>query len=374
VSEILKKRLFLVGVWTFFVLYFSIDFTINLRARGVLVPFWQPLYYNFVYFYLWIPLSVFIIKLIRWLGRKNVKRWGGLVVNLPLSVLVAFLHNIVQFYLNGFLIRTLRLNISPIFRDESFGMFSLRYFAQNIWIYWIVVGVVTLIDYHRLYREKELRSARLEIQLVQTQIKVLKMQIHPHFLFNTINSVLALMHDDLAGAERMAIQLSDFLRYTLDNIDRQEVILKEELDFVQRYLDIEKVRLQDRLTVTIDVDPEILTARVPSLMLQPLVENSVRHGIVPYSRKGHIHIICQSAGKSLKIQVHDDGPGFPPAASQSELRRGVGLTNIEKRLETLYDEGTFLFSYGNHPQGGALVEIVIPLRRRALEGRADALS
>jgi len=372
VKEIVKKRLFLVGVWTFFVLYFSIDFTINLRARGVPVPFWQPLYYNFIYFYLWIPLSVIIIWLVRWLGRKKIKLWGALVVQLPLSVLFAFLHNVVQFYLNGLLIQVLHLNIATIFREENFEMFSLRSFAQNIWIYWIVVGVVTLIDYYRLYRENELRSARLEIQLIQAQLQVLKMQIHPHFLFNTINSVLALMHDDPAGAERMAIQLSDFLRYTLDNIDRQEVILKEELDFVQRYLDIEKVRLQDRLTVTMDVDPDTLTARVPNLMLQPLVENSVRHGIVPYSRRGHIHISCHSSDKNLRIQVHDDGPGFP-SASQSALRKGVGLTNIEKRLETLYDKQAFTFSYRNHPQGGALVEIVIPLRRRSLEDNKTVL-
>ncbi|MDH4271498.1 MAG: hypothetical protein OEW18_05925, partial [Candidatus Aminicenantes bacterium] len=94
-KETVKKRLFLVGVWTFFVLYFSIDFTINLKARGVVVPFWEPLYYNFIYFYLWIPLSIFIIRLVRWLGRENVKRWGALVVQLPLSVLFAFLHNVV---------------------------------------------------------------------------------------------------------------------------------------------------------------------------------------------------------------------------------------------------------------------------------------
>jgi two-component system LytT family sensor kinase len=372
-KEIVKKRLFFVGVWTFFVIYFSIDFTINLRARGVVVSFWQPLYYNFIYFYLWIPLSIFIIGLVRWLGRRNIKRWGALLVQLPLSALLAFLHNVVQFYLNSFLIQVLHLNISTIFRDENFGMFSLRYFAQNIWIYWVVVGVVTLIDYYRLYRENELKSARLEIQLIQTQLQVLKMQIHPHFLFNTINSILALMHDDPAGAERMAIQLSDFLRYTLDNIDRQEVILKEELDFVQRYLDIEKVRLQDRLTVTMEVDPDTLTARVPNLMLQPLVENSVRHGIVPYSRRGHIHIGCRSSGKNLRIQVHDDGPGFP-AASPSALRKGVGLTNIEKRLETLYDKQDFMFSYRNHPQGGALVEIVIPLRRPSSENHTALLS
>ena len=358
-----KRRLLFVGAWTFFVLYFAIDIQINLRARGVLTPFWQPLYYNLIYFYLWIPLSVLIIRLVRGFGRTKAKRWGLFLVQLPLSLFFAFCHNVIQFYLNSFLIQALHLNISAVFRDQNFRIFSLRNFTQNIGIYWIVVGIVTLVDYYRLYRENELRSARLEIQLIQTQLQVLKMQIHPHFLFNTINSILALMHDDLAAAERMAIQLSDFLRYTLENIDRQEVLLQEEIEFVRRYLDIEKVRLQDRLNVTLDVDPETLTASVPNLMLQPVVENSIRHGIAPYSRKGHIHIACRAAGKNLWIQVSDDGPGFP-SGTPSGLRKGVGLVNIEKRLENLYGQRGFQFTFGNDPQGGAQVEIVIPLLRR----------
>jgi two-component system LytT family sensor kinase len=371
--ENVKKRLAVVGVWMFFVLYFSIDSLINLRARGVLTPFWQLFYSNFIYFYLWALLSIPIIRVARWLSRKSPKRVMMLLVQLPLGVLFSFFHSVVQFYLNNLIIYVFHPNLSAIFRDENFQIFSLRYFTQNIPMYWIIIGIISLIDYYRLYRENELRSARLELQLLQSQLQIFKMQIHPHFLFNTINSILALMHDDVAGAERMAIQLSGFLRYTLDSIDRQEVLLKEELEFVQRYLDIEKVRLQERLTVTIDVDPDTLLAFVPNFLLQPLVENSVRHGIFPYSRKGHIYIGCKSTGKQLWIQVRDDGPGISPG-DPSALKKGVGLTNLEKRLQTLYDKGGYKFTYGNHPEGGAIVDIVIPLHKSQRRDTKSAFS
>jgi two-component system LytT family sensor kinase len=371
VNENVKKRLFYLGAWTFLVLYYSIDFQINLRARGVLIPLWQPLYYNFVYFYLWALLSTFIIKWVRWLKARNVKILVTLLVQLPSSLILAFFHNVAQFYLNILTINIFNFNISPIFRDENFRIFSLRYFTQNVWIYWIVVGVIYLIDYYRLSRENELRSARLEVQLVQSQLHVLKMQIHPHFLFNTITSIVALMHDDAVAAERMAIKLSDFLRYTLESINRQEVLLKDEIEFVRGYLDIEKVRLQDRLNVTVDVDPDTLPAYVPNLMLQPLVENSVRHGIIPFSKKGHISLSCKSMGKNLWIQVRDDGPGFP-LTTPSNKKKGGGLANIEKRLKTLYDKQGFKFTYANHPGGGAVVEIIIPLmKKKADETKFD---
>ncbi len=371
--EGVKKRFISVGIWTFFIFYFSMDYQINLRARGVLMPIWQPLYYNLVYFCIWALLSVLIIRLARWLSGKSPNRLLTLLVHLPLCLVFAFVLSIVQFSLNSLAIRLFGLELSTVFRDESFRIFSLRYFTQNIWIYAIIVGVISLIDYYRLYRENELRSARLEVQLAQSQLQALKMQIQPHFLFNTINSILALMPDDIEAAEKMALQLSDFLRYTLDNIDRQEVLLKEEIDFVQRYLDIEKVRLQDRLTVTVNIDPETLLARVPSLMLQPIVENSIRHGIVPYSRKGRIDIGSKIQNSSLWIQVRDDGPGFP-AAGLADVEKGVGLSNIETRLKTLYEKPGYRLTCSNHPEGGAVVDIVIPLVKSAADGARSDLS
>ena len=187
---------------------------------------------------------------------------------------------------------------------------------------------------------------------------MLEMQLQPHFLFNTLHAISTLMHRDVQGADRMMSRLSDLLRLTLDNGDEQEVPLKKELEFLEGYLEIEQIRFQDRLTIKRDVDPEVLDARVPNLILQPLVENAIRHGIEPRLGPGVVEISCHRSNGRLEIRIRDNGPGIPKA-SQGRFKEGIGLSNTRARLEQLYSK-SFHFNLETPANHGLSVTLSIP--------------
>ena len=206
-----------------------------------------------------------------------------------------------------------------------------------------------------------MRTSQLETQLAQAQLQALKMQLHPHFLFNTLNSVSELMHQDVNTAERVITRLSDLLRMALENIGVQEVPLRQELDFVQGYLDIEQLRFQDRLHVDLDIAPETLDCRVPNLLLQPIVENAIRHGTAKSAGQGLIRIFTRKISDRLLIVVSDNGPGLATNGNgkTSAANFGIGLSTTRGRLEFLYGkEQTFVLN--NLPEGGLEVRISLP--------------
>jgi sensor histidine kinase YesM len=227
--------------------------------------------------------------------------------------------------------------------------------------YWVFVSLYQAWQNYLRYRERELRSTRLESQLAQAQLEVLRMQLHPHFLFNTLHAVSTLLHRDPDAADEMLSQLSDLLRMTLENFGFQEVSLREELEFIRRYLDIQQARFQDRLTITVDVPAETLDARVPNQALQPIVENAIHHGVEERMGVGTIEIRACRRATMLQLSVRDDGPGLRPdwQASQQE---GIGLSNTRARLTQLYGPLASL-DLSNHPQGGTLVTLLIPQPR-----------
>jgi LytS/YehU family sensor histidine kinase len=224
----------------------------------------------------------------------------------------------------------------------------------------VLVVLRHTFDFYTRYREEELRGSRMEAQLAQAQLQALRMQLHPHFLFNTLNAVSALMHRDLDAAERMLARLSDFLRLTLETGGAHEVPLRQELDFLRRYLEIEQTRFADRLDVRVDVEPVTLDARVPNLILQPLVENAIRHGVARSSAAGRIEIAAHRRNGSLLLEVRDDGPGLPEGADRPE-REGVGLTNTRARLRQLYGATSHL-TLANRREGGLHVTLTLPFR------------
>jgi len=186
-------------------------------------------------------------------------------------------------------------------------------------------------------------------------LQALKIQIHPHFLFNTLNSIAALLHKDVEAADQMIARLGDFLRLTLKSSDAQIVDFEQELEFLKCYLDIEHIRFQDRLTVEMDIDPDALTAMVPNLILQPIVENAVRHGVARQTAPGHIIIRARCQGDRLIMTVEDNGPGLKANSNGS----GIGLRNTRARLEQFY--GTdFSFDIANSAQHGASVTLDVP--------------
>ena len=248
----------------------------------------------------------------------------------------------------------------------------LAKFHLEVATYWVLVLLRTTFDYYRRYREQELRATRMQAQLAQAELQALRMQLHPHFLFNTLNGVSALMHRDPDAAEQMLARLSDLLRITLETSGAQEVPLRQELDLLQRYLDIEQTRFADRLEVEMRIDPDTLDAHVPNLILQPLVENAIRHGIAPHSSAGTIELAARAENGVLHLTVRDDGPGAP-AAGGAPFREGVGLSNTRERLRQLYGERSRL-ELGHGAEGGFEVSLDIPFRTEAADaaGREEA--
>jgi sensor histidine kinase YesM len=224
---------------------------------------------------------------------------------------------------------------------------------RELLLYWIIVVLSHAVDYYQRYREGELRAS-------QAQLQALKMQLHPHFLFNALHSISALVHTDPDAADKMIARLGDFLRLTLETSAAQEAPLREEIEFLNCYLEIERIRFGERLTTRLDVDPQVLNCRVPNLILQPIVENAIRHGVAPRSAPGHVEISAERAGGVLRLQVRDNGRGLPDAGRCQ--KDGVGLTNTRARLQQLYGAAGFRFDLANDPRGGAIVTLEIPLQ------------
>jgi sensor histidine kinase YesM len=213
--------------------------------------------------------------------------------------------------------------------------------------------------YYRESRDRALRASQLETQLVEAQMAALQQQLQPHFLFNTLHAISALMHKDVEAADRTLTRLSDLLRMTLDNLGQHENRLKSELDFLAKYLEIEQTRFADRLTVRLDIDPETLDALVPTLLLQPLVENAIKHGISKKSGPGHIDITARPDQGKLWIEVRDDGRGLSESALTA-LQKGIGVSTTRARLQHQFG-ADFRFEFHRLEQGVAVV-VVVPWR------------
>jgi two-component system LytT family sensor kinase len=228
-------------------------------------------------------------------------------------------------------------------------------------LYAVVVGVEHAFVYYQRYQTGIAKSARLQTQLVQAQLQALKMQLHPHFLFNTLHSITALVHEDPEMAERTIARLSELLRLFMANSTIHEVPLTEELRILELYLEIEKARFEDRLRVIYDVPPVLRDAMVPNLVLQPLVENSIRHGVGRRSEPGWISIAAERYSDTLVLRVTDNGAGFEAA---EPVHQGMGLGITRGRLESLYG-GEQSLEIRNLPAGGVEARITMPFRTLA---------
>jgi LytS/YehU family sensor histidine kinase len=240
--------------------------------------------------------------------------------------------------------------------------FAFGFYIDLIIASLIVVAVHALL-YYQNFRASELAQSSLKTQLAHAQLRALKMQIHPHFLFNTLHSISSLVLEDPPKANSMIARLGDFLRLTLENSNQQLVTLKEETEFLRCYLEIEQVRFGDRLTVAFELEPRTLSAQVPHLILQPVVENAIQHAIAPCAMRGHINIEARQLNSSLRLEVRDNGPGI---TSNRDLRgaEGVGLTNVRARLNQIY-ESDFRLELINGNDGGLAVVMEIPFQQDA---------
>lgn len=244
-------------------------------------------------------------------------------------------------------------------QPRNVAFLVLRRITLQLPTFWGLVGVAHALRFYERARVRELREVELESRLAEARLAALRMQLHPHFLFNTLNSIASLVHDKPYVAEEMIESLSDLLRVTLNHSDRQEVTVREELEFLDRYLHIEQTRFGERLRVERRIDPEVSDAMVPTLVLQPLVENAVRHGIEKQIAPGCISITIERAGPKLRLLVNDNGRGCQ--TSRNKLQEGVGLSNTRSRLKELYGElGVLELQPGSSE--GFVATVTIPWR------------
>jgi two-component system LytT family sensor kinase len=332
------------------------------RAAVIQLPFW----------YGW----ALLVPVIGWTTRRltpprvltpETRSWAGrAAIHFVLAVVFSVVHSVgtMSFqHLLGFHPNT------PI----TFQMYSqdaLFRLSTNLLAYGAVVGIVYATDFYRRYRERELLASQLSAQLAQARLSALRMQLNPHFLFNSMNTIAMQVrkaaNDD---AVRMLAGLSELLRYMLEDSRPPEVPLSEELAFAQRYLAIEQVRFQDRLRIEMDIAPGATDALVPTLILQPLVENAIRHGISRRVQAGRIAIRARRTDEQLILEVEDDGPGLGSDITPSP-GTGLGLRNTQARLQQLYGNDQSL-ELSEVSRGGALVTIRLPYR---VPARSEALT
>ncbi|CAN7357813.1 sensor histidine kinase [Massilia sp. LjRoot122] len=229
-------------------------------------------------------------------------------------------------------------------------------FLPSLSVYWVLTIAVQFLRLQQAVHERERRHLALEAQLAEARLLALKSQLQPHFLFNTLNSIDVLIGDDPAAARHMLRLLCGLLRKVLDKDDSREVTLREELDFIAAYLEIEQIRFADRLSYHVDAAPDLMEARVPSLVLQPLVENAIRHGVARRARPGRIVISARAEGGMLRLAVTDNGAGLG-----GQIQWGIGLSNTRTRLQQMFGAG-HAFDIGEHPGGGTAVSLAIPLQ------------
>ena len=328
--------------------------------------------------HLWALLLPVVLWLFRWADvRARLKRGVGWV--LLIGVPVAVVHVAVERGI--FAVATLtRGGIYPSFTTsfdfravDPYGIggwrlavFLVRRFIADYFTYFIVAALCFAYEHFLRSRQQEEQTQALRAELAQAQLQALRMQVNPHFLFNTLNAIAVLVRGgETSKAGRTLRLLSDMLRATFKGADVQMAPLREEIDLVERYLEIEEIRFGDRLRVEIEVDPDVSEVPVPYLLLQPLVENAVRHGIAPHAEAGVVRVSARptttQGQKGVELVVADSGSGFPkdPETLLAESE-GVGLANTKRRLETLYGDAHTL-ELGTAAEGGARVTLQLPL-------------
>ncbi|HYG34609.1 MAG TPA: histidine kinase [Clostridia bacterium] len=348
----LAKWVFGLVFWTVLGLSFASQFYISSAKAGLEVSWGQAVGYALGDWYVFAVLSVPVI----WLARRfhfEAGKWKrSLVVHVLASVVFSFAYMVLRAWVGCWQ--------SGAAFEEAFRPLLVKTWHFNLLIYWVILAVSQAFDYYRKYRDRELRTAELEKSLVQAKLQALQMQLNPHFLFNTLHSISSLMHKDVEAADKMIVRLSELLRAALESSSTQEVALRRELEFLKLYLSIEQIRFGDRLTVKLEIPPDTLDAQVPNLILQPLVENAIKHGIEPRARPGLIELRAQLQNGDLELEVCDNGAGLK---NNVTLREGVGLANTRARLRELYG-GAHRFELIQSDAGGLRVELRIPFRTK----------
>jgi sensor histidine kinase YesM len=347
------------AVWTLFGFFFASQSALQNQLSRSPVSFWQLFSWQMVSGYVWFALSPLILLLTQKFPFEAGKWRKSLLVHLAASIILA----LFQLAIDTFVLTKLGYPPNRQFASflEAYQFFVYINLHLSILIYWGVVGIKSSFSYYQKYRERELKTSQLEARLATSRLQVLKMQLHPHFLFNTLNAISELVHKDPEAADQMIGDLSDLLRMSFEKLEVQEISLKQELEFLRKYMEIEQMRFQERLKIEMRIAPETLDASVPNMILQPLVENAIKHGLAPRSRGGKIEIGAERTNGHLHLTVNDDGIGVP-FNDLENLPEGVGLSNTRKRLQHLYGERHKFELEAAAQRTGLKVNLTIPFK------------
>ncbi len=344
------------GLWTLIAVCGGLADAVYLHAVGREVDWWHVLRRPLTEQWIWAALTPVVF----WLARRVPLTRAGLAAALALHGLFFVALSLAHCALAAALGSPMA--VPPTWHGSLYTLRFVEEFYSDIWMYWPLVCIRALIDSHARERERERQAARLQSLMADMQLSVLRAQIQPHFLFNTMHAITALMRVDPRAAEDMLADLAEILRASFNDPASQETTLRRELDLVACYLRIQQRRLGDRLTLAMLVEPDTLDAAVPALVLQSLVENAVIHGIAPMNRPGTLEIRARRDGTRLELGVRDDGAGAAASTQRSAGQgAGVGLANARERLQQLYgDEQSFAFV--STPERGTRVTLHMPYR------------
>jgi two-component system, LytTR family, sensor kinase len=366
-----EARAILAG-WTLLALLFAGHNYLSGIANGRPVSLLQATWWSAAEWYTWAlltPLVVLIVRRIRLAERPGMR---GVLLLAGLGLGVAALQVALEYGADRLAVLlardpdvTVRVWLSGGVRGAALDLAYLvpRKIGFSYVTFWAVALVVFAADSYRLYRDREVRAARLEGALARAQLRALQAQLQPHFLFNTLNTIASLIPEDPVAAEDMVESLSELLRTALRDGGRDEITLAQEIELLDQYLRIQERRFQDRLRVERAFGGELRDALVPPLLLQPLVENAIKHGVGARPGGGTVTVRSERRAGTLLLTVEDDGPGFA-APALDDAPQGVGLANTRARLEQLYGAGAGLET-GNRSSGGAYVGVRLPFRTAA---------
>lgn len=355
-SSPLKSWALAFGFWTLLALSYALSAGLSELAEGNPATWTRMVIWNLTNFWLWMLL----VPVIAWLGRLTAAAgWGRFwLIHVPASLGVAFGQTLLRISSFWTLCGPRQPSV------HTLGQYMRGELVDNLHLavltYWVVLVVLRGLESGRHLREERLRRAELETQLAQSQLQALRTQIQPHFLFNTLNAISALALADPMQARKMISRLSDLLRLTLEEHHLQLLPLSRELEFVRHYLEIQQARFRDRLDTHFDVTDQALRAEVPCMILQPLVENALQHGLLPKTSRGSLRILARCEGRHLRVAVEDDGLGLPCGS----IVEGVGIGNTRARLEKLFGAAASL-QMEARDGGGTRVEVCVPLQAAA---------
>jgi two-component system LytT family sensor kinase len=351
VKALVRKLAIIVAVWTALALLNAAAMLWFRHALDQPTDFWTLLERPLMEAWIWAALTPFALQAAR--------RFPLRVATLPRYLPIHFSIFFALYFLHCLIAQWLSVPMAAIPASYQGSQLQLRLVEQlytDTWMYWPIVCIQTLIDMHRRARERERHAAQLETLLSSSQLALLRAQIQPHFLFNTLHAINSLIRIDARAAEDMVADFANILRASFSDLALQETTLRRELELVECYLRIQRRRFSDRLHVAYDIGPETLDAAVPALLVESLVENAVTHGIAPSARVGTVRVEAHAEGGRLALDISDDGVGM-----RTSSREGVGLTNARARLQRLYGEEHSM-ALTSAPGFGTRVKICIPLR------------